>query len=218
MSLIKLTDVKKNYGNQWAVNGVSLSLELGEQVAIKGASGSGKSTLLYLLGGLEKASSGSIEVDGMYLSKTTDQDLAIYRNQKIGFVFQFHFLLSTLTALDNVKMPIRIAGKKEKEFNSKIEMLAQRLGVEHCLKKFPFQLSGGEQQRISIMRSLILSPPILLCDEPTGNLDSQNSANVIDLLQELARPSKTTLIVVTHDDAVARKFSKQLMMKDGQLI
>lgn len=218
MALIKLQEVKRNYGNQWAVNGVTLELNEGEQVCIKGASGSGKSTLLYMLGGLERPSHGSIQVKNLNLTKASDQDLAHYRNEQVGFVFQFHFLLSTLSALDNVRMPIRIAGKREKDYQQKIDQLADRLGVKDCLKKFPYQLSGGEQQRISIMRALVLAPPILLCDEPTGNLDSQNSVNVIDLLQELARPSKTTLVVVTHDDAVATKFSRQLYMKDGKLI
>ncbi|GAB4013674.1 MAG: ABC transporter ATP-binding protein [Bdellovibrio sp.] len=218
MALIKLQEVKRNYGNQWAVNGVSLELNEGEQVCIKGASGSGKSTLLYMLGGLERPSHGTIKVKNLNLTRASDQDLAHYRNEQVGFVFQFHFLLSTLSALDNVRMPIRIAGKREKDYQQKIEQLADRLGVKDCLKKFPYQLSGGEQQRISIMRALVLAPPILLCDEPTGNLDSQNSANVIDLLKELARPSKTTLVVVTHDDAVATKFSRQLYMKDGKLI
>lgn len=217
MSLIKIQDVKRNYGNLWAVDGVSLGIERGEQIAIKGASGSGKSTLLYLLGGLERPSHGQITVNDLNLSKASDQELANYRNQSVGFVFQFHFLLSTLTAMDNILMPIRIAGAKEKNYRKKIDELSQRLGVEQCLKKFPYQLSGGEQQRMSIMRALILVPPILLCDEPTGNLDSHNSANVIDLIQELAKPSQTTVLVVTHDDAVATKFSKQLVMKDGKL-
>jgi len=115
-------------------------------------------------------------------------------------------------------MPVRIAGLKEKKYLAVIDQYAERLGVKSCLKKFPFQLSGGEQQRISIMRALILSPPVLLCDEPTGNLDSVNSANVIDLLKELSKASGSTLIVVTHDDAVAQKFDLRMHMQDGKLL
>ncbi|PIP94824.1 MAG: hypothetical protein COW00_15365 [Bdellovibrio sp. CG12_big_fil_rev_8_21_14_0_65_39_13] len=218
MTIINAVDVKRNYGDQWAVNGVTLSLNKGDHLAIKGASGSGKSTLLYMLGGLERPSHGAIKIDGLDLVKSSDQALANFRNQKVGFVFQFHFLLSTLTALDNILMPVRIAGLKEKKYLAVIDQYAERLGVKSCLKKFPFQLSGGEQQRISIMRALILSPPVLLCDEPTGNLDSVNSANVIDLLKELSKASGSTLIVVTHDDAVAQKFDLRMHMQDGKLL
>lgn len=218
MAMISAIDVKRNYGEQWAVNGVSLTLNKGDHIAIKGASGSGKSTLLYMLGGLERPSHGQIKIDGLDLVKATDQELAHFRNQKVGFVFQFHFLLSTLTALDNILMPVRIAGLKEKKYRAIIDEHAERLGVSNCLKKFPFQLSGGEQQRISILRALILSPPVLLCDEPTGNLDSVNSANVIDLLKELSKASGSTLVVVTHDDAVAQKFSLRMQMQDGKVL
>jgi len=218
MTIINVVDVKRNYGDQWAVNGVNLSLKKGDHLAIKGASGSGKSTLLYMLGGLERPSHGSIQIDGIDLVRSNDQALANFRNQKVGFVFQFHFLLSTLSALDNILMPVRIAGLKEKKYRAVIDQYAERLGVQNCLKKFPFQLSGGEQQRISIMRALILSPPVLLCDEPTGNLDSVNSANVIDLLKELSKASGSTLVIVTHDDAVAQKFFLQMQMQDGKLL
>ncbi len=215
MSFIQVQNLKKNFGKVFALNGVSINLEAGEQYAIQGSSGSGKSTLLYLLGGLDRPSEGSIEIDGRDLSKLNDEEMAKFRNSEVGFVFQFHFLLPSMNCMDNILLPAKIGGVSQGNLKSEVENLAERLKVSHCLKKYPFELSGGEQQRVNIIRALSLKPKILLCDEPTGNLDSENSMNVAQILKALALDFGSTLLVVTHDNIVAKEFANQLFMKDG---
>ncbi len=215
MSFIQVQNLKKNFGKVFALNGVSVNLEAGEQYAIQGSSGSGKSTLLYLLGGLDRPSEGTIEIAGRDLSKLNDEQMAKFRNSEVGFVFQFHFLLPSMNCLDNILLPAKIGGVSQANLKSEVENLAERLKVSHCLKKYPFELSGGEQQRVNIIRALSLKPKILLCDEPTGNLDSENSMNVAQILKTLALDFGSTLLVVTHDNIVAKEFDNQLFMKDG---
>ncbi|MBY0518041.1 MAG: ABC transporter ATP-binding protein [Bacteriovoracaceae bacterium] len=215
---IKLKDIEKNYGSTPVLRGVNLEIEAGECLAIKGASGSGKSTLLYLLGGLEKASKGEVHVAQKNLNKLDDDSLAQFRNQTVGFVFQFHFLLPSITAWGNIILPARIGGHDVNKVTVRAKNLAQRLGVAGLLEKWPHQLSGGEQQRINIIRALSLQPPLLLCDEPTGNLDSLNSQKVTTLLKELAVENKSTLILVTHDEKVASVFERKIVIEDGQII
>ncbi|MBK24315.1 MAG: lipoprotein-releasing system ATP-binding protein LolD [Halobacteriovorax sp.] len=215
VSFIQVQNLKKNFGKVFALNGVSVNLEAGEQYAIQGSSGSGKSTLLYLLGGLDRPSEGTIEIAGRDLSKLNDEQMAKFRNSEVGFVFQFHFLLPSMNCLDNILLPAKIGGVSQANLKSEVENLAERLKVSHCLKKYPFELSGGEQQRVNIIRALSLKPKILLCDEPTGNLDSENSMNVAQILKTLALDFGSTLLVVTHDNIVAKEFDNQLFMKDG---
>lgn len=217
MSLIEINNVKKSFSKVFALNGVTKNLEAGEQYAIQGSSGSGKSTLLYLLGGLDRPSEGSILIDGKNLSAYNDEELASYRNKNVGFVFQFHFLLPSMNCLDNIFLPAKIGGLSHTNLKEEVENLAERLKISHCLKKYPFELSGGEQQRVNIIRALSLKPKILLCDEPTGNLDSQNSLNVAQILKSLAKDFGSTLVVVTHDIAVANEFDNQLFMSDGMM-
>ena len=216
--MIKLENVKKTYNKSRALNGVTLSMDEGGEYLIRGSSGSGKSTLLYLLGGLDRPSEGKVIVNQKNLVDLSDEDLALYRNRYVGFVFQFHFLLPSMNCLDNILLPSRLGGMFSEEVVARAEKLAKHLGVEHCLKKFPFELSGGEQQRINIIRALSLRPKLLLCDEPTGNLDSENSAKVIQLLKELARDFQATLVIVTHDPVIAQSFPKQFIMRDGVLV
>lgn len=218
MSLVQVQKVKKSFGDFEAIKGLSLELEAKQQYAILGASGSGKSTLLYLIGGLDKASGGKIIVDGNTLNKMSDEGLAQYRNRYVGFVFQFHFLLPSMTCIKNILLPAQIGGHKISEVKKRALDIAEHLGVSHCLEKFPFQLSGGEQQRINIIRALSLRPKLLLCDEPTGNLDSENSQKVTRLLKDLALEFESTLAVVTHDASVAQEFSGQFVMRDGELV
>lgn len=215
---IRVQKVEKDYGPTKVLRGVDLEINAGERVAIRGASGSGKSTLLYLLGGLERPGKGSVEVSGKNLAQMNDEELAAFRNSAVGFVFQFHFLLPSLSALGNILLPARIGGHEAKVVEARAKNLAQRLGVSACLEKWPHQLSGGEQQRINIVRALSLKPPLLLCDEPTGNLDSLNSGKVTELLGELALENKTTLIVVTHDDKVASAFERKIVIEDGHIL
>ena len=218
MAFIEVNGLKKIFGKVHALAGVDVSFETGKQYAIKGASGSGKSTLLYLIGGLDKASGGEISVGGKSLLNLNDESLAKYRNSFVGFIFQFHFLLPSMDCLDNILLPSKIGQKSPKEVKKMALSLAKTLGVEHCLSKFPFELSGGEQQRINIIRALSLRPKLLLCDEPTGNLDSGNSKLVTNLLKDLAKEFGATLIVVTHDDNVSKEFETIIHMKDGAIV
>lgn len=217
MSII-CNNLYKSYGSREVLKGLSLHIQSQEQVVITGSSGSGKSTLLYILGGLEKADQGEVEIMKLKPSELSDEELAQYRNQMVGFVFQFHFLLPTMTCYDNIFVPADIQGLKKSSLHNKIHELAKELGVEHCLRKYPYQISGGEQQRINIIRALSLSPRILLCDEPTGNLDSKNTDNVISLLQELAQQFQTTLCIVTHDANVSSRFQRKISIEDGVAI
>lgn len=216
--MIKIENVKKIYKKSNALNGISLTMNEGEEYLIRGASGSGKSTLLYLLGGLDRPSEGKVIVNQKNLVELSDEELALYRNRYVGFVFQFHFLLSSMNCLDNILLPGRLGGVHSEEIVDRAKQLARILSVEHCLEKYPFELSGGEQQRINIIRALSLKPKLLLCDEPTGNLDSENSQKVIQLLRSLAKEFHATLVVVTHDPQIAQSFSNQLLMKDGLLV
>jgi ABC-type lipoprotein export system ATPase subunit len=216
-SLIEVSNLRKVYGKSIALSDVSLKMEAGQHYCIQGASGSGKSTLLYLIGGLENCTSGEIKIEGRSLFGLNDESLAKYRNSYVGFVFQFHFLLPSMNCLDNILLPARIGDTYSKKIKGHVEKLAERLQITHCLKKYPFELSGGEQQRINLVRALSLSPKLLLCDEPTGNLDSANSEKVITLLKELSNLNHATLVVVTHDNGIAGKFSNKFFLKDGAL-
>ncbi|MEA9355452.1 ABC transporter ATP-binding protein [Bacteriovorax sp. PP10] len=216
--IIKIENVKKTYTKSQALRGVSFVMNEGEEYLIRGASGSGKSTLLYLLGGLDRPTEGRVIVNQNNLVDLSDEDLALYRNRYVGFVFQFHFLLSSMNCMDNILLPARLGGVESDEVVVRAKNLAKLLNVEHCLEKYPYELSGGEQQRINIIRALSLKPKLLLCDEPTGNLDSENSHKVIQLLRTLAKEFGATLVVVTHDPQIAQSFSNQLVMKDGLLI
>lgn len=217
--LIVMDHVNKRYGAQQVVRDVQFTLGSGERCVILGASGSGKSTLLYLLAGLESPDSGSIFFDSVNMSQLSLNELAIFRNNYIGLIFQFHFLLPSMNAIDNILLPSRISTQKVdmKAVTKKIMDLSHELGVNHLLKKYPYELSGGEQQRINILRALSRDPKIILCDEPTGNLDSQNSQKVVQLLMSLSQTKNTALIFVTHDKTLAGNFSIGYEMRDGFL-
>lgn len=217
MALIELKNIQKTYGPQTVLKGVSLQVQAGEQVVISGPSGSGKSTLLYLLGGLDRPGSGEILVEQKNLALFSEEELALYRNRSVGFIFQFHFLLPSMNALSNVLLPARIAGLPEDKIKEESLLLARHLGVEQCLSKYPYELSGGEQQRIGLLRAVSLRPRILLCDEPTGNLDSKNSEKVIHILKDLCAGLKASLLLVTHDPQVASQIPRKLFLQDGVL-
>ncbi len=218
MSFIRLEQVEKSFGKTRVLRGINISIQQKELVAIRGASGSGKSTLLYLLGGLDQPTSGKVIIDSKNLHDLGDEGLANFRNDTVGFVFQFHFLLPSMTCRDNILLPARIGGKSLKNVEDDLTKLSDYLGVSHCLTKYPFEISGGEQQRINIIRALSLRPKILLCDEPTGNLDSKNSEKVANLLKSLSADFGATLLVVTHDDKVASFFPRKIVIEDGQII
>ncbi|MDH5580275.1 MAG: ABC transporter ATP-binding protein [Bdellovibrionales bacterium] len=216
--LVKVENLKKSFGKISALRGATLTLEERQQYVVRGASGSGKSTLLHLLAGLDRPSGGKIWVAGKDLAKYSDKELGRYRNQFIGLVFQFHFLLPSMDCLSNVLLPARIGNVSVDKVKQKVLDLAAQLGVVHCLGKFPYELSGGEQQRINIIRAISLEPKLILCDEPTGSLDSDNTDKVVDLLKDLASHTESTLVVVTHDDKVARQFPNKFFIQDGVVV
>ena len=215
--MIEVTNLVKSYGEVRVLKGVNFSLAPGQQCVVRGASGSGKSTLLYLLAGLEAIEQGNVVVDGLALEQLKDQELAQYRNSRVGLVFQFHFLLSSMKVIDNIYLPARIGRGLTSEIRDRVAELAGSLGVEHCLGKYPHQLSGGEQQRVNIIRACSQAPRVLLCDEPTGNLDSHNSQKVATCLQNLSQTLDICLVVVTHDPQIVTRFKKVLTLSDGQL-
>lgn len=216
--LLNVSNVKKKYGQVDVLKGVQLNCQLGEHLAIKGASGSGKSTLLHLLAGLERPSEGVIKLGGLDISNLSDEKLAHYRNQYIGLVFQFHYLLPNLTNLENMLLPSKIGRPKVDGVKKRVLHLSEKLRIGHCLNKSPYEISGGEQQRINIIRALSLNPKLLLCDEPTGNLDSENSKLVMGIILQMASELNSTLIVVTHDDEIAKQLTSIKIMQDGILI
>lgn len=200
-----------------ALDAVSLNIERGEFVAILGASGSGKSTLMHLVGGLDHPTSGSIIVDGQDLSKMNGRQLARFRNEKIGFVFQFFNLLQGTNSLNNVILPLIYTAKKGISRRKRAVEVLVSVGLEGKLKNKPNQLSGGEQQRVSIARALVNDPEIILADEPTGNLDSKTGNQIFDLLRELNSKGKT-IVMVTHDQTLAKKADRVIQVKDGRLL
>ena len=216
--LIKVENLKKSYGKTEVLRGLNFDLGQTHELAIVGSSGSGKSTLLYILGALERPDSGSVQIGDYNLNQLNDAELAKFRNDSIGFVFQFHFLLPSMNCLNNILLPARIGGHSLKEVKQRIMQFAKILNVEHCLKKYPFEISGGEQQRINIIRAISLKPRLLLCDEPTGNLDSKNTQIVLDLLRSVSQQIDSTLIVVTHDEKVSQSFQSKITIEDGQII
>lgn len=199
------------------LNGVDLSVDLGEVVAVVGESGSGKSTLLHLLGALDIPTAGEIFIDGRSYSACSDRERDLLRNQKIGFVFQFHHLLREFSALENVMMPLLIGGISETEARSKAELLLADVGLSGRKTHRPAELSGGEQQRCAVARSLARGPRVVLADEPSGNLDNQNSERLHDLLFGLARNFETALVVVTHNNELAKRCDRVLLLANGRL-
>ena len=216
MSLIELKNVSRVYKSgeheQKALNEVNLNLEEGKFVVILGPSGAGKSTLLNLLGGLDSPTSGTITVDGKDISKLSNDELADYRASTVGFVFQFYNLIPTLTVKENVELVKSIAPKA---FSA--EKMLDEVGLKDHLHNFPAELSGGEQQRVSIARALAKNPQILLCDEPTGALDSETGALVLKLLLKMARDYGKTIIVVTHNQNIAKMADRIIRVKNGEI-
>ena len=215
--MIKATDIHKSYGALEVLRGVSLDVSRGEVVSIVGASGAGKTTLLQILGTLSKADRGSVEIDGQDVSSLGDRALSRFRNEKIGFVFQFHHLLPEFTAFENVCIPGYIAKRERYEVERKARELLEMLGMEHRINHKPAELSGGEQQRVAIARALINSPAVLLADEPSGNLDSKNREEIHQLFFTLRDTLGQTVVIVTHDEQLARMSDREIVMIDGMI-
>jgi len=218
--LIRLDSVSKSYKRGEAkievLKNISLEVYEGEAVCILGASGVGKSTLLHIMGTLDRPTSGKVFYAGQELQLKSDDELADFRNQHLGFVFQFHHLLSEFTALENVMLPARVAGRSESEARAAAEDLLKQMGLENRWNHYPSELSGGEQQRVSVARALVQRPKILLADEPTGNLDTENGRQIQEMIFNLKMRWGLTLIVVTHDTQFATRFPRRLTLKDGQ--
>jgi putative ABC transport system ATP-binding protein len=217
--MIRLVKASRSYGTPpvTALDSVSLEIGRGEFVAITGPSGSGKSTLLNLLGGLDHPTSGEVVVDGVHLERADDCELTLYRRLKLGIVFQFFNLLPSMSVVENVELPLLLRGDDARASRTAaLEMLGQ-VGMERRATHFPHQLSGGEMQRAAIARGLVHGPSLLLADEPTGNLDSANASQVLEVIAKIASRRTATVIMVTHSDSVAALADRRIRMKDGSV-
>lgn len=220
MEILKVQNLTKKYGKKdtevVALDNISFSVEKGEFVAIVGASGSGKSTLLHLIGGVDKPTSGKVFIDGTDIYSLNNDKLAIFRRRQVGLIYQFYNLIPILNVKENITLPCDLDGQKadEKYFNELIYIL----GLENRINHLPNQLSGGQQQRVSIGRAMMNHPAIVLADEPTGNLDSKASREIIDLLKASNKKYKQTLIVITHDEKIALEADRIITIQDGKLV
>ena len=220
MSILETKDLRKIYGSGntevRALDGVNLSVENGEFVAIVGTSGSGKSTLLHMLGGLDRPTSGSVTVDGKDIFQLKDEALTIFRRRKIGFVFQSYNLVPVLNVYENIVLPIQLDGQKvDEEFVGRI---VKTLGLDGRLDALPGQLSGGQQQRVAIARALAAAPAIILADEPTGNLDSRTSMDVLGLLKVTSQKFSQTIVMITHNEEIAQMADRIIRIEDGRIV
>ena len=219
MSILQTTELKKYYGAEpnitRALDGVTLSIEKGEFVAIVGTSGSGKSTLLNMIGGLDVPTSGQVVVDGKELSKLKDEELTVFRRRKIGFIFQNYNLVPVLNVFENIVLPVELDGNKvDKKFMNEV---VQMLGLEDKLNNMPNNLSGGQQQRVAIARALVSKPAIVLADEPTGNLDSKTSAEVLGLIKHTSAAFHQTVVMITHNNEIAQLADRIIRIEDGRI-
>lgn len=220
MPILKIENLKKVYGEDSgkiaALNGISLTVEKGEFIAVVGTSGSGKSTLMHLIGGVDTPTSGSIFVDGIEVHKQSERELTLYRRRKVSLIYQFFNLLPMLNVRDNITLPLELDGRKVDE--SGLTDIMKTLGIAEREFYYPNQLSGGQQQRVAIARSLITEPSILLADEPTGNLDSKNTAEIMELFRISNKKFNQTIIIVTHDERIAAAADRIIQIEDGQIV
>ena len=220
MELLKVENLYKVYGKGEnevkAVDGVSFSVPKGQMVAIVGASGSGKSTLLHMIGAVDRPTSGKIFLDGQDVFQQNNRELAIFRRRQVGLIYQFYNLIPVLTAEENITLPVMMDGRKpDKEH---LEKTLDMLGLKERRDHLPSQMSGGQQQRVSIGRALFTSPQVILADEPTGNLDSKNSAEIMELFRRSNKELKQTIIIITHDEKIAEQCDRIIVLSDGKII
>ena len=219
MTILQTKDLRKIYGagetEVRALDGVDLTVEKGEFVAVVGTSGSGKSTLLHMLGGLDRPTSGTVTVDGRELSTLKDEELTIFRRRKIGFVFQAYNLVPVLNVYENIVLPIQLDGKEPDQ--GYLDQIIATLGLEKKLQSLPNNLSGGQQQRVAIARALAAKPAILLADEPTGNLDSKTSQDVMGLLKVTSQRFAQTIVMITHNEEIAQMADRIVRIEDGRI-
>ena len=219
MEMLRVENLTKVYGtgeNQVrALDGVSFSVDKGQFVAIIGPSGSGKSTLLHILGGVDRPTSGTVYMNGQDVYKRNEDQLAIFRRREVGLIYQFYTLIPVLNVTENITLPVLMDGRKVNQ--ERLQEMLQTLGLQGREKHLPNQLSGGQQQRVSIGRALMNAPAVVLADEPTGNLDSKNSQDIVDLLKYSNRRFEQTLIVITHDESIALQADRILAIEDGKI-
>jgi lipoprotein-releasing system ATP-binding protein len=223
MNVLEAYDIAKTYrggdgSTLHILNGVNLSVKRGEMIAIVGESGAGKSTLLHVIGALDRPTRGYVLIGGEPINDRTDDELAVIRNRKVGFVFQYHHLLREFSALENVMMPLRIAGATVSKAQSRAEELLARVGLSGRMHHRPSELSGGEQQRTAVARALAVDPAVVLADEPTGNLDHRNGELLQEVFAQLARDLEIGLVVVTHNRSLAARADRALLLEDGRLV
>ncbi len=220
--MIALEGVEKRFrqgeADVTALGGVTLDIATGQFVAIVGASGSGKSTLLHLMGGLDQPTAGEIRIDGTAISRMSDDEITIFRRRKIGFVFQFFNLLPTLSAEENVALPLLLDGRSSREVAPKVTAVLEQVGLAHRRRHRPDELSGGEMQRVAIARALVIDPVLVLADEPTGNLDSRTGEQILALIQDANRSRGATVVMVTHDTKAAAYGNRLVTMRDGGVV
>ncbi len=220
MDILQVQNLKKIYGTGetavHALDSVNMSVKKGEFVAIVGTSGSGKSTLLHMLGGLDSPTSGSVTVDGRELSSLKDEELTIFRRRKIGFIFQNYNLVPVLNVMENIILPIQLDGRQVDE--PYVQEIIQMLGLENKLQNLPNNLSGGQQQRVAIARALAAKPAIILADEPTGNLDSKTSQDVLSLLKVTSQRFSQTIVMITHNEEIAQLADRIIRIEDGHIV
>lgn len=220
MEILRVQNLTKKYGKKeamvTAINDVSFSIEQGEFVAIIGASGSGKSTLLHLMGGVDKPTSGKVFINGTDIYSLNNDNLAIFRRRQVGLIYQFYNLIPILNVKENITLPCNLDGKKVD--NDRLNDLIKTLGLENRVYHLPNELSGGQQQRVSIGRALINNPALVLADEPTGNLDSKSSKDIIDLLKLSNKKYNQTLVLITHDNKIAEEADRVITIEDGKII
>jgi lipoprotein-releasing system ATP-binding protein len=215
--LLEAQNLTKSYGQLCVLNDVSLNVETGQVISIVGPSGAGKSTLLHILGTLDKPDKGTVKLEGISVFGQSDKQLPKYRNQNIGFIFQFHHLLPEFTALENVCIPAFIAGQSTATAEKRAKELLERLKLSHRIQHKPGELSGGEQQRVAVARALMMQPKLILADEPSGNLDTENAHALHQLFFDLRNEFKQTFIIVTHNDDLANMADRKIVMKDGKI-
>ena len=220
MEILKVENLRKEYGEGnsrvVALDGVNLTINRGEFVAIVGPSGSGKSTLLHIIGGVDSPDHGKVYIDGNDISKYSSKELALFRRRKVGLIYQFYNLIPNLSVRHNIELPLKLDKRKVSEKD--LADIVKKLGIESKMDSFPSELSGGQQQRVAIARSLIYNPSIILADEPTGNLDRQNSKEIIDIFKYFNKTLNQTIILITHDEDIALRANRIITVVDGKIV